>query len=350
MDTQLQSQACHCSNMQEQINAITESLLARIETLKEHTIQWRNQAIHMLETKAIEIDGLLESGETGGKTVEFSVIPGFSMLSTLDEHLIPLCTTPDLQGLFNYAIESGDCHLIQLLLQHSSVNPCYDDCWAIKRTLKLQNPSVLSVLLHDSRIKENKDILINYFYTYIGNKAHALVHSSYTTETEHHIQICWEIIELFLSDELALDVSTKAYILNPCWLIAILNNKHEHLLLNPRFTSKESIISGLLHSCQSNNLTILERLLQTEVDPSRLFTIGYGWIVQAHCNRHTKSRLLQDKRIQAYLTEHPSEKSYTLRVSDAPTGSTKLRGRPRLRSPPDADVPTLWLSPPPPDT
>lgn len=308
MNTQLTTQACHCTNMQEQINATTESLLARLETLKEHTIQWRNQAIHMLETKAIEIDGLLES-ETTETVPTFPVIPGFSMLSTLDEHLIPLCTTSNLQGLFTLAINSGDCHLIQLLLQHSSVNPCYDECWAIKRILKLQNQSVLSVLLHDSRIKENKDWLAYYFYNYIRNKAPVLVHSSYTTETEHHIQICWEIIELFLSDELALDVSTKAHILNPCWQIAILNNKHEHLLMNPRFTSNVSIIGGLLHACQSNNLTILERLLQTEVDPSELFTYGYGWIFHAHCNRHTKSRLLQDKRIQAYLTEHPSEKS-----------------------------------------
>ena len=56
-------------------------------------------------------------------------------------------------------------------------------------------------------------------------------------------------------------------------------------------------------------LAHIERLLQLDedLDPSAIFTSGYTWMI-GHLHKDVKIRLLQDARIQTYLSEHPNEK------------------------------------------
>jgi len=256
----LYAEAAACTQGEERVRTLMESIRqqaicldAESQSRIEFATRVAQQAIFELETRAVEVDGLLEQDPT--QHVPSFVCQPLATLETIDKRFARKWD----QKLLEEAVDEGDVTLVDLLIQ-TGVDPSANDNWTIRAASKHGHLSVVNRLLQDERVDPSSQ-----------DSYAILLASKYG-----HLSV----VNRLLQDE----------------------------RVDPSATSNLAI----QYASERGHLSVVEQLLQDKrVDPSA--EDNYA-IYQAY-NNHQFSvvkRLMQDERVSSSLNDGSSLNNYRL--------------------------------------
>jgi len=323
----LYSQAAYCVRGEEKVAALLESVREQtdarantLESVREQTVTnpaaptllefattLSRQAVFELQTRAVEVDALLEAGHA--TTTPF-VSALLATLETLDKQFPSLLATDGLMAALKTAAQTGDEQLVDLCLL-LGVDPSANNNCAIGDASYNGHLSVVNRLLQDPRVDpsadDNNAIIGACQYGHLPVVDRLLqddrVDPSALKNTALHEAVTFGHVSVVdrLLQESRVTPSTEVL-----WLAALQGHLSvvDRLLQDARVDpSAYDESSPLQVACERGHLPIVERLLQeSRVDP----TLDDNHAIRMasdFCQISVVKRLLQDARVVSTLSE-----------------------------------------------
>jgi len=303
----LYAEAAACTQGEERARTLMESIRQQATTATvgrmEFAAKLAQQAILELETRAVEVDGLLEQDPT--QRVPPFVCWSLATLETMDKQF-----TRRWDGeLLEEAAKHGDVQLVDLLIQ-AGVDPSANDNEGLLLASKYGHLPVVNRLLQDERVdpsvEDNYAIRWACCYGHLSvvdrllqdKRVNPAARDNYAIQTASengHLSV----VNRLLQDE---RVDPSAYN-NYCINFAAGGG---HLSVVDRLLQDERVDPAdfaILPASDSGHLHVVERLLQDErVDPTINDNDAIG---AAYENGYTSvvTRLLQDARVTSSLSD-----------------------------------------------
>jgi len=269
----LYAEAAACTQGEERARTLTDSIRQHATRMVEFAAELERKAIFELETRAVEVDGLLESDST--QTPTPFVSPSLVTLEALDK----LFVKPWDEKRLEDAADEGDVGVVNLLIQ-MGVDPSADDNHAICLASSKGQLPVVERLLQDERVNPSAD----------NNAAFRMA------AQDGHL----DVVNRLLQDS-RVDPSTSVNFA----IRAAAQEGYLHvvnrLLQDKRVDPAAGGDGAIRLASQNGHLPVVDRLLQDErVDPTADFNNA---ISHASRNGHLSvvERLLQDERVRSSL-------------------------------------------------
>jgi len=269
----LYAEAAACTQGEERVRTLLESIrlqatAASTADRMELATRVAQQAIFELETRAVEVDGLLEACDFTPPNRFAS--PSLATLEAIDR----LFTQQWDQDLLGMAAQEGDVAVVDLMIQ-AGVDPSTKGNWAIRYASESGHLPVVNRLLQDKRLDTS-----------------ACADAFRDASTQGHMSI----VNRLLQDE-RMDPSAQKN-----WPIQWASRHGhlsivDHLLRDRRVDPSANGNNALLVAAEHGQLAVVDRLLQDErVSPERL-DFWFLRMLQLRGFKSIVDRLLQDKRV-----------------------------------------------------
>ena len=250
--TSLYAEAAACTHGEERARTLLESIQVQMAELSAKRLEMATnltrEIIHTMETRAVEIDGLLESGATTTSTptpTPFVCLP-LATLEAMDKNF----SREWGWTLFKEAVCEGDVATVDMLIR-SGMDPSVQNNWAIVVASVNGHLSLVDRLLQDARVdpSANDNFAINQ-----------------ASENDH---------------------------------LPVVNRLLQDARVNPSACKNRAIKSA----SRFGHLYIVDRLLQdARVDPTK----DSNYAIQLafkHNHHHVLERLLRDDRVTSSLSD-----------------------------------------------